>query len=100
MDISTNIDGNKALITVAGKITVQTAVPLKAAVTDLPDNVSDIDFDVTEVKYVSSAGLRVFVLAAKMAMSRGGTMRLLHPNEDFMDVLSMTGLSNVLPTVS
>ena len=100
VDINTTIDGTKATLEVAGKITVQTAVPLKAAITELPDEVKDIDIDVSGVSYLSSAGLRVFVLAAKLAMSRGGAMRLLHPDQDILDTLAMTGLGNVLTTVA
>ena len=100
MDITTTIDGSKATIALSGKLTVQTAVPLKAEVMGLPDTVSDIDIDVTELRYLSSAGLRVFVLATKLAMGRGGAMRLLHPSQDVLDVLAMTGLGNVLTTVA
>lgn len=100
MDINATIDNDKATLEVAGKITVQSAVQLKAAVTGLPDEVKDIDIDVSGVSYLSSAGLRVFVLAAKLAMSRGGAMRLLHPSQDILDTLAMTGLCNVLTTVA
>lgn len=99
MDITTATEGTTSTVKVAGKITVQTAPQLKTAVTAVPDDVCDIDIDVTDVTYISSAGLRVLVLAAKMAMGRGGTMRLLHPSEDVMEVLSMTGLSSVLTVV-
>ena len=100
MDITTTIDGTKATIALSGKLTVQTAVPLKAEVMGLPAEVTDIDVDVADLKYLSSAGLRVFVLAAKLAMGRGGAMRLVHPSQDVLDVLAMTGLGNVLTTVT
>ncbi len=78
---------------------MQTSVQLKAAVKDLPDEIKDINIDVAGVNYLSSAGLRVFVLAAKLAKSHGGAMRLLHPNQDILDVLAITGLGHVLATV-
>lgn len=97
-DVITTVDGTKADIKVSGRITVQTAVPIKEAVVGLSEDVKDIDIDVSEIKYLSSAGLRVFVMAAKLAAGRGGTMRLVHPTQDILDVLDMTGLINVLET--
>ena len=99
MNVTTSVDGNKAVLTVEGKLTVQTAPELEAAVGQLADDVADIDIDLTEVDYVSSAGLRVFVATDKLATRRNGTMRLISPTDEVTDVLEMTGLSEVLSIV-
>ena len=96
MDIKTTVEGTSATFAVEGKLTVQTAPDLEAAIDAAPVEAADLAIDLTEVDYVSSAGLRVFVAAQKLAMKRGGTFRLLHPREDVMEVLEMTGLSEVL----
>ena len=96
MDIKTTVEGTSATFAVEGKLTVQTAPDLEAAIDAAPAEAADLAIDLTEVDYVSSAGLRVFVAAQKLAMKRGGTFRLLHPREDVMEVLEMTGLSEVL----
>ena len=54
-----------------------------------------IDLDLANVTYVASAGLRVLVSADKLAVTRGGHLRLLHPCDDVMQVFEMTGLSEV-----
>ena len=56
---------------------------------------SDLIIDLSEVDYVSSAGLRVFVATDKLAVKRGGTFTLLHPCADVYDVLEMTGLVDI-----
>lgn len=99
MELESIIEGTKATIIVKGKVTVKSAGQFKAAVVQVPADVCDIDIDLTDVDYVSSAGLRVFVTAAKLSMSRGGTMRLLHPNEDVQDVLQMTNLGGIFTIV-
>ena len=95
MEIKTETDGARAVFEVEGKLTVQTSPDLEAAIGKMPSSVCDFDIDLSGVSYVSSAGLRVFVAADKLATSRGGLMRLIAPNDEVMDVLEMTGLSEV-----
>lgn len=95
MEIKSSIDDSKATLTLKGKLTVQTSPDLSDAVDRLPASVRDIDIDLEGVTYVASAGLRVLVATDKLAVVRGGVMRVLHPCSDVMDVLEMTGLSEV-----
>jgi len=95
MEIRTNVEGTKATFAVEGKLTVQTAPDLEAAIDAAPREACDLAIDLSEVDYVSSAGLRVFVATEKLAAKRGGSFALLHPREDVMEVLEMTGLSEV-----
>ena len=95
MVIETSVDGEKATIVLEGKLTVQTAPNLSAAIDKLPSNACDIDVDLADVSYIASAGLRVLVAADKLAAKRGGVLRLLHPCDEVMEVFEMTGLSEV-----
>ncbi len=95
MQIRTSIDGCKAMLQLEGKLTVQTSPDLGNEVDGLPEEVCDIDIDLTGVTYIASAGLRVLVGIDKLAVSRGGRMRLLHPSDYVMDVFEMTELSEV-----
>lgn len=99
MEIKVNADGAKATVTPVGKLTVQTASELDAAVAGIDTSVTELDFDLSELDYISSAGLRVLVSTQKMMTSRGGAMRLLSPNEDVYEVFDMTGLAEVLDIV-
>lgn len=90
------MDGNKGSFVLEGKLTVQSSPELESAIGLLDASVSDIDLDLAGVTYVSSAGLRVFVAADKLTASRGGKLTLVHPNEEVLGVLEMTGLSEVL----
>ena len=90
MEIKTTIDGTAATFAIAGKLTVQTAPELEAAIDAIPEEACDLIID-----YVSSAGLRVFVATDKLAVKRGGTFTLLHPCADVYDVLEMTGLVDI-----
>lgn len=95
MDINVKTEGTKAVFAIDGKLTVQSSSELEAAIGDVGAAICDFDFDLADVTYISSAGLRVLVAASKLVMKRGGTMRLLHPIDEVMDVLEMTGLTEV-----
>ena len=95
MNIKTQVVDDKATIEVEGKLTVQSAPDLEAAIGALPASITEVDIDLENLDYISSAGLRVLVSAQKMLNTRGGTLRLLSPNDDVSDVFDMTGLSEV-----
>jgi anti-sigma B factor antagonist len=98
MDLTKSVDGNKATIKVTGKLTVATSPDLEAAIRELDEGgeVVNYDLDFTNLDYISSAGLRVLVSTQKISQRKGGGMRILHPTDEVMEVLEMTGLSDVL----
>ena len=52
--------------------------------------------DLTEMKYISSAGLRCFLYAAKALMGEKGKFVLCNLQENILDILHMTGLISVI----
>lgn len=99
MEITTTIEEAKATLALEGKLTVQTAPELEAELDTLGPDVANIDIDLTDVDYIASAGLRVFVAIQKNMTVRNGEFRLLNPNDDVNEVFEMTGLSDVLTIV-
>lgn len=99
MDTSTTIDGTSATIALTGTLTVASTSVLEAAFADLPDSVSDVTLDLADLEYVASAGLRVIVSQAKKATQSGGSVRLVNPNEEVMEVFDVTGLVDILDIV-
>ncbi len=96
MELNTTIEGTNATVAIDGKLTVAAAPALEAALSDLPGEVKNVTLDLTDLDYVASAGLRVIVSASKRCDSAGGTLRLLHPNEEVMEVFDATGLIDIL----
>jgi anti-anti-sigma factor len=60
------------------------------------DNVRVI-VDLSEVDYLASIGIRLFVLTAKLVTARGGKMVLLNPISDVKNVLEITGIPAIIP---
>ena len=95
MEITITQDGNKATLVLDGKLSVATSPDLDTTINGLPESTSNFVIDLSKLDYISSAGLRVLVSTEKLAARRGGSMTLLHPNEEDSEVFEMTGLSEV-----
>ena len=59
------------------------------------DGIADLTLDFAELKYVSSAGLRVLISLQKR-MNKQGKMVLRNVNESIMEVLDITGFVDIL----
>ena len=95
MEITITQEGAKAIIALNGKLSVATSPDLEAAISGLPESTNEFVIDLSQLEYISSAGLRVLVSTEKLANQRSGSMVLLHPNDEVNEVFEMTGLSEV-----
>ena len=57
--------------------------------------IKELTFDMTNLEYVSSAGLRV-ILKAQKAMNAQGSMKLTGVNDSIMEVFDITGFLDIL----
>ena len=58
--------------------------------------ITDLTLDMTEVPYISSAGLRVLIIAQNMMDEVGGTLTITHVSEMVGSVLQLTGFSDFM----
>ena len=98
MNITTNLDGGKLTVTAEGKIGTTSAPELDKAVTEKIDGVTELVFDLEKVEYMASAGLRVLLSAAK-TMKNQGKMKIINVPPAVMEVLSFTGMADVMDVV-
>lgn len=77
-----------------GRLDTLTAPEFEAELREL-GGISELTLDLAELKYVSSAGLRV-LLAAQKLMKKQGVMRVVHVTPGVMEVFEMTGFADVL----
>lgn len=95
MTITKNLDGTTLTLALEGRLDTTTAPQLEAEVKDSLTGVSELVLDFTALEYISSAGLRV-VLSAQKAMNKQGRMVVRGVNEYVMEVLEVTGFSDIL----
>lgn len=60
----------------------------------IPD-LKELIFDLEDLKYVSSAGLRIFLMAQQAMIDRG-EMRICHVREEVMEIFDLTGFTEIL----
>ena len=95
MNIVKKQNGSELLFELEGSIDSTTAPELDEAVNGSLKDVESLILDFTKIDYISSAGLRVLLVAFR-TMSKQGKMIIRHPNNNVMDIFSMTGFDNIL----
>ena len=95
MTIKKELEGDKLVVAIEGRLDTTTAPELEEELKASLDGVKDLTLDLTELEYISSAGLRV-LLSAQKIMNAQGEMRLTGVNEVVMEVFEVTGFSDIL----
>ena len=95
LNINKTVENNTAAVSLEGRLDTVTAPELEKALMELIPNLTELKLDFTDLDYISSAGLRV-LLAAQKAMNRQGSMTLTHVNEAVMEILEVTGFTDIL----
>lgn len=80
----------------AGRIDTNTSIELKERLLNGLIKYLNIVLDLEQVSYVSSAGLRVLLIAEKTAVSKGGSFEIVNVQPPVMEVFQMTGFDNIL----
>ncbi|MBR1628950.1 MAG: STAS domain-containing protein [Lachnospiraceae bacterium] len=91
----TKADG-KIQLAVSGNVDTNTAPQLQSKILQSFQKAKDVVLDMADCPYVSSAGLRAFLLGHKTATSKGGSLTLVHVQKVVMDVFKTTRFDSVL----
>ena len=94
MEVVKNLNGQTLTVSLTGSLDTVTAPELEKSIEDL-SGVNQLVFDLIDLDYVSSAGLRVFLNTHKRMMPVG-KMLIKNANESIMEVFEITGFTDVL----
>ena len=95
MEITVSKNENTLTISPIGRIDTATAPELQTAVNENISGVTDLTFDLKQLQYISSAGLRV-LMSTQKTMNQQGSMKLIHVKEDVNEIFEVTGFSDIL----
>ena len=95
MTIEKKINNEAVTLIVSGRLDTQTAPELENELDSILSGLKELIFDMTNLEYVSSAGLRV-ILKAQKAMNTQGSMKLTGVNDSIMEVFDITGFLDIL----
>ncbi len=95
MNINVTKDNATATIAVEGFLNANTATDLEEQVEQAMSDCSNAVFDFSSLEYISSAGLRVLMVAYKKATAAGGTVRVEGACDEVREVFEITGFSDL-----
>ena len=95
MNIEKFNESDKLTLRIDGRIDTKTAPELDEIIKTSLDGITSLIIDLENVSYISSAGLRVLLIAQKQ-MNKQGEMKITHVNNDIMEIFEVTGFSDIL----
>lgn len=95
MTITKKSEGKKLTLALEGRLDTGTSPQLEAELKSSIDGVEELVLDLTDLAYMSSAGLRV-LLAAQKVMNRQGKMTVTHVNDTISEIFEITGFDEIL----
>ena len=88
------------IVTVVGRVDSSNANQLDQTLAQLiDDGHNKLVLELTEVSYMSSAGLRAIVSALRSAKKKRGDVRIAAPSERVSEVFSLAGLNPLFQTL-
>lgn len=93
LEITTQEMKRVDLFTISGRVDSSTAPDLEEALQGRLDSGRyNLVLDMSDVNYLSSAGLRAMVSALRTCKRKGGDVRVADPSERVQEVLELAGL--------
>ena len=91
MQINKNQEAGKLTLAPVGRVDTITSPELEAAI--VLDGVEELVFDLAQVDYISSAGLRVLLSAQKKMAAK--SMKIANAKPAVKEVFDITGFSDI-----
>ena len=96
MEITQETSNNIAILSLKGRLNVTTTAELEQAFNKLlEENQAKILVECRELEYISSAGLRVLLTAAKQFKKISGEIALASLNQNVKQVFEISGFTSI-----
>mgnify|MGYP002627293823 CR=1 FL=1 len=95
LNITKEINQGSAYFSLEGRLDTITAPQLEEAIKSEISGLTQLTLDFDQLEYISSAGLRVLLMAQKL-MDKQGKMTIVDANDDILEIFEVTGFSEIL----
>ena len=96
MNVIIDKQENKICLRISGRIDTTSSAQFEDYLQPVfAESDKAIELDCTELSYISSSGLRVFITLLKRVKTSGGSLKILHLNKDISDVFRTTGFNKL-----
>lgn len=97
MEINKKMNEDVCEVDLIGRLDTTTAPELETTLKEVLDtDVKNLEIDLDQLDYISSAGLRVLLFAQKSVNTVGGSMLIKNVKPEIMEVFEITGFSDIL----
>lgn len=96
MEILKQLNNKELTLVLKGELNTYTAPELDGVISTDLRNVNALIIDMTDLTYLTSAGLRTLLVAQKVMNEKKGELTIRHANSAIMEVFEITGFSNIL----
>ncbi len=98
MEISSEVREHVLVANIGERIDGSNALDFQNALTGLIDESErDVILDFENLKYISSAGLRVILMTAKTVQRQGGRLMVCSLSESVREVFKISGFDRIIP---
>lgn len=95
MVINKDIQDKVMTLSLSGRLDTTTSPELEQELNASLEGIENLQFDFSELEYISSAGLRV-LLAAQKKMNIQGEMSISGVNDTIAEIFEITGFADIL----
>lgn len=100
MDVLITLQESKTMVTLTGRLDTTSAAQFQHDIEPLmTDEAADIDIDCADMEYISSQGLRLFLILQKNVLARKGKLVLRNMRPQVKEVFDITGFSNIITII-
>ncbi len=96
LEINVVITEDTAVLSLDGRLDSNTSPKLESELVKVLEGNTDVVLDIAQVPYVSSAGLRVFLMGYKRTTANGREFRIANPTPEVFEVMELVGFSQIL----
>lgn len=94
LNISVNNEGKEYTFLLEGRLDTLTAPSFEEKINEVVEDAEKLIFDLSNLQYISSAGLRV-LLGATHQMEEKGKLIVCNPSQPVREVFDLTGFSRL-----
>ena len=95
MNITKTLENGILTVLIDGKLDTSTTPQATAEIEADLDSAEELIIDMKDLKYISSAGLRLMLSLHKKMAAKGG-MKVINVNETNMEIFEFTGFADIL----
>ncbi len=99
MTITENKTADNVDLIVSGRLDTTTAPQLESRLKEAAKGMKTMIIDLKDVEYISSAGLRVVLVAHKLMAGFGGRLAVRNPSPFCKQVFNATGMDSILTII-